>query len=576
MLEGLQSSSPAIVYCVQMWVKHICHTHQLGHALYPVYQLLSDACPPKHSTSSCLEEQEKQEKVEDMQHAKYYYASLEKTTVDKEKAKTENSQIEYPSYLLTQHVDVPRFSYAVSILQSVVLVHPVAIVTALLNINSSRDQHRNTVKTKQSDRAHSSSTTPSSTTAKDTFSSQQSLMEAILCECVSLLLSSYPSWLDVDAADHEKLQEVQTSSTALVVTLLATCITILNKAGDHDQHWFTDDAHSGLPHPPWTIVSTGVSSVVSPSYLSTVLAHCEIQKACLHSLVHLLSPSGDHLNEKQANAAHDKEPDTLEQPSSSAYSLYLQLLRLVYCLLLLDSQCYSEEPVKGLENNTLSLLPNHPTASQPLFQHLVSLALVTPSLPSHQTAFMALFKLSLPLLNHQLHQLAPLVLKQVCKNLSEMIKTGVDDRNRMGGCDNQRLVTHVELLTSIVHHCLLENVNQSSSFLYYQLPDPFSNLPSTDLQFRHDSASSKISSSDKQVSTISWLFGGLFGAVGEKEEEIEEEKEKYVGLGSRAGRRILLMMPIVYRMVSKLWRHCCAGGDVDRPRVYNDALSKVT
>ena len=563
MLEGLQSSSPAVVYCVQTWVKYICHTHQLGHALYPVYQLLADACPPKHSTSAL----EEQEKVEDMQHAKYYYASLKKPCVDKEKSKVDNSKIEYPSYLLTKHVDVPRFSYAISMLHSVILVDPVGIVTALLSTDSTRDtQHRNTLKTKQS---HSSSTTPSSAT-KDTFSSQPSLMEAILCECVSLILSSYPSWLDVDMADHDRLQEVQTSSTALVVTLLSTCINILNKAGDHEGHSLSDEAHSSLPHPPWTVISTNVLPV-SPGYLSTILAHCEIQKACLHSLFHLLSPSDDHQDEKQTS---DRQPDSHRH---SAYSLYLQLLRLVYCLLVLDSFCYCEEPVKeDIDTTTHSLLPNRRTASQPLFHHLVTLALLAPSLPKHQTAFMALINRSLPLLNHQLHQLAPLALKQVCKNLSAMIKKGVDNRMRAGGCDNQRLVTHVQLLTAIVHYCLLENINQSSSFLYYQLPDPFSNLPFPSTQFRHDSALSKISSSDKQVSTISWLFGGLFGAVGDKEEEIEVEKEKYVGLGSRAGRRVLLMMPFVYRMVSKLWRHCCAGvGDSDRTRVYNDPLSKV-
>ena len=576
MLEGLQSPSPSISHSVQCWVNHTCHTHQLNHALLPVYQLLADACPPKHSTQPS---ESGREKVEDQPHAKYYYASLKKKR-EEEGVKEENSHPPslYPSFHLAQLVDVPRLQYALSLLQSALTVAPVSVVTAMSSEYSDREVFKSTEKL--SSVTTSSSSTPSSPVAKAASRKhsrgQRCLLEIVLGECVSLLVSAYPQWLDVGKGDQERLQEVKTAAATLTVMFLSTFIRIQIDAQA------TSTGHSG--HSSFPGQNMESSPLLNPSYIMALLALCEVQKGCLLSLHHLvLSPMHATVKEGETSSSNERRKDTTStsssspspSPSPSSTPLFLQLLRLTYCLFVLDTFCtpdvaMSKEKEKEKDKPHLpspAVISGYPTASQPLFHQVLSSVLVSPSLPTQQTALMAFLRASLPYLRGQLEQLAPLALKHVCKNLSEMVKEKVEDEEVVGGrkvCDGQRLVSHMQTLTAIVHYCLLGNTSAlSAPFPFYQLPDQFWNLPTPVPQYGPESTSPMgASASEKPVSTISWLIKGLFGSGGEREREGEEEEEgvRYTGLGSHAGRRVLLMMPIVYRAVCKLWRHCCRGG----------------
>lgn len=553
MYEGLQSSSPSVVHCVQSWIIHISHAHQLSYALYPVYQLLVDACPPKHGVHE-EGEKERDKEIRRMVHAKYYYESLKQNEM-KGKEKEEQKKSMYPCFLMMQLVDVARFNYAVSILRSVVCVDPVTIVTAMSGDHTLRTQKR-----------HSTSHSVTADFTKHSSSEQQSLLESILGQCVSLLLSLYPAWLDVDKADLNSLMEVKTASAALVATLLSACIEIKSSSpiGSHSPSSGDTDKSS-------ITTASELSFLVSSSHILAMMQHCKIQDGCLMSLFYLISTT---------SCQYTKEDGT--ENGCDVFNLFLQLLRVTYCLFVLESLCSLGTLAKRDKelSPVYACISGCPTVSQPLFHQILSFTLRSP-LHNHHLALLALFRVSLPFIFNEIHQLAPLVLKLVCKNVSVMVKEIEFEGVRRAGNVNQRMVSYIQVLTSIVHYCLLgDKPCLLTPFLYYHPVDPFSTLPAPSL-LSHEPVSSKGPlMSEKPTSTISWLFGGLFGTSGEKEEEVPEERERYVGLGSPAGRRILLTMPIVYRIICKLWRHCCSlsrgeTGESGKVHVINDPLSKV-
>ena len=63
----------------------------------------------------------------------------------------------------------------------------------------------------------------------------------------------------------------------------------------------------------------------------------------------------------------------------------------------------------------------------------------------------------------------------------------------------------------------------------------------------------------KQPSTMSWLFG-VFSTSNQKGMALNDvgAKTPQVGIGSKVGQYILMLLPAVYNVVTEIWRHFCA------------------
>ena len=319
-------------------------------------------------------------------------------------------------------------------------------------------------------------------------------------------------------------------------------------------------------------------------------------------------------------------------------SLLVHLLKLVQSLITLDSQCHvcnklaagssrsaagtpfslpttlasSSSVIAGFKLSDGSELPpvlsGITTASQPFFQTLLLDILSDVTLGRLHTLVLAVFTTVMPnLIGHQVDELAPKILKQLCKNLEQPSRT-VDKlppehktagrkgslRSSFSSREQNDLLRHntisyLESAVTIVLWCLFGEKNggfspcnekgkpllsssfQSDSSLLQHSMNLFWRVTSI---AEREEANLDLTPALKQTSAITWLLGvfsqkgggvtetGGGGGGGERDGSSGGSSTlssgligaSSTGLNSLVGQYIVMLLPAVYKVLTDLWR----------------------
>ena len=556
-LEGLQSQNPHIRQTVKSWLKFVCQKKQLHLALLPVYNLIMEACPAKQDAQLPPPSGSSEE---DPPHLRYW---KKKDTEDPQPEK--KPKLLYPSYYFSQLVDSPRLQYAFSLLQSVIDFDGSCVCMAL--ISPATNPHLPSAEG-ASDFLESAasleivSSKPSIAVAS---AGQHSLLELVLAESVAILLSEYAEQVSLSEVDSVNLLEVKTRAAVLACSVLAAFVQLLSS---HQPPRVEEDEYP--------------SKLENPCFVFSLLTLCEVQKGCLFTLYYhlqmLLGKGAGALSDKKDGAASsslaDMEGSFMMQ---RVEPLLVQLLRMAFVLIVLDPLCatnVSTNHVLSVERSKcdteLSLLPGYGLTSQPLFLHIVSQILSSKVFSPVHSALLYIFRASLPYLQVHLETMASKVVKQICKNssklLNELPAAGRKEHRHpsfTSHVDSEGLVSHMEALVVIVNFCLFGmDVFRDDTLPvpYYRGINFMYDIPTPAVPHRNAGQETPVPADKSASGALSWLFGTMFGS-GAEEAHIQDQLEVvYTGLGSPAGKKILWMLPMVYRTITRLWKQCCSSG----------------
>ena len=579
MLEGLQSKKTAVTHFVQSWVKFATDKSELQSLLQPLVRILLEADTSRNRTSAAV----KRKKEEDT-HAKYYYTP---GTVETEKEESLKDQFSEIALQYTQAFDARRVLYVFSLLQSILAVDTATIVSSLGEVVMTASLNQvGSLAAGGTTEVHSES---------EGARTQRSLLELLLATCVDFLRSEYPDSLEMPLIDcHDNLQ-VKTSAAELLSTILNAFVVILSSP-------FAQTENE---------IGSKLTGVVShPSYVTALVALCDIQTIVLLLSAHVVQCLRDIQGQESAKQEGGESPGvegaTAAQtgvwnclhtensadpspcdPTSVLRSLFVHLLKLLQKLIELDAQCSLSlnptTPVSTIPQPSVSFVrqsskltsqlpriqPSLTTAAQPFFQALLLNVLADPALASLHSALLCMFTTILPNLLNQLDELAPKVLKQICKNLEMVIHlpktagaTTTNPENDKHSTAPQLFsgelaVSYMESLVTIILWCYFgDSQLPCSSELRQHVPSMFwkvNTIPEL------DHSGDPLSPMLKQPSTMSWLFG-VFSNSNSKGVALNDvgAKTPQVGTSSKVGQYVLMLLPAVYNVVTEIWRHFCA------------------
>lgn len=541
MMEGLQSHNPAIKHCTSSWLITTTQQHYLHCILIPLVSLIKGACPTKMQV-----QKEEPEKEVELDAAKYCYSSINKEVEEK----PFNSP--YPSFYFSKLVDTARYNYGLGLFISVILTNPELICTELANSFTTLPDHT---------LEGSSSRRPSEADSPDdtiVVLPMKSLLEIILSDCMELISSDYPHWLNTSNAEQLSLCEVKVASTSLTVLLLASVANLVtgkySRNGD---------------------VSKGVN-IHNPSYVKGLLALCEVQKSTLIALLNLLGPFIESKHTSQQTISNDSSP--------VEYSLIIHLLKCLNYQLIIESVTAVESPLLSASTATeplvLQYVPGNPLSTQPMFYLLVQCVFTQASNIDIQIPFLLLIKSSLSYFKNSLETIAPKVVKLLCRNIFSILKekstiackacSSVNYTCSSCLChiDNELLICYVQTITEIVHYCLLISpFSQSlSQSLHYKILDIFWDIslfkmPDSNLGLQSPQLTPS-TSQERRSFGLSWIFGGLFGSAGNgSNHELDHTlaaastDSHYCGVGTPAGQKVLWLLQYVYNVLTQLWKN---------------------
>lgn len=582
MLEGLQSKKTAITHFVQSWVKFATEKSELQSLLQPLVRILLEADASRNRTSAAA----KRKKEEDTSsaHAKYYYTP---GTVETEKEESLKDQFSEIALQYTQAFDARQVLYAFSLLQSILAVDTATIVSSLGEVvmTASLNQVGSLAAGGTAElRSESEGARP-----------QRSLLELLLATCVDFLRSEYPDSLEMPLIDcHDNLQ-VKTSAAELLNTILNEFVVILSSPFAQTESEIGNKLTGAISH---------------PSYVAALVTLCDIQTVVLLLSAHVVQCLRDIQSQEHAKQEGGGSPGvegaTIAQtgawsclstennadpspcdPTSVLRSLFVHLLKLLQKLIELDAQCSLSlnptTPVSTFPQPSVSFVrqsskltsqlpriqPSLTTAAQPFFQALLLNILADPALASLHSTLLSMFTTILPNLLNQLDELAPKVLKQICKNLEMVVHLPKTAGATTTGPENDKhstapqlfggelAVSYMESLVAIILWCYFgDSQLPCSSELSQHVPSMFWRVNTVS---ELDHSGDPLSPMLKQPSTMSWLFG-VFSNSNPKGVALNDmgAKTPQVGTGSKVGQYVLMLLPAVYNVVTEIWRHFCA------------------
>lgn len=486
---------------------------------------------------------------------------------------------------------------------------------------------------------------------------QKSLLELTLSVCSDLLRSEYHPSLDVSVDDRLENLKVKTSSAYLLSAILNELLKILA-----EQESAGATAGSTARVGVSVVHTPGDFKVFSPYFVSALVALCDLQLVALLLLGKSVewwreaflpsaasSNGGSERRRRKENEmwtmlASECSQSGTEGPYSNhlsiiIHSLYTQMLRVVQCLIALDARfslslpagtqhhhhhhSVSQPPnsdqvsiisgvmVSGitspptstlLSSSLPAILPSCSTASQPFFRDFLLFVLLDSSLSLFHDNLLHMFLGSISnLLRHQLLELAPKVIMQLCQNVEMVVTPPCDKKQHCdmivdtdGSSSNVQLcIVYLNSLLDIILWCLFgktcgadlaaRRTSQSmkSNFsLHYRPSNPLFNIVQL---FPTDNAKGNLSPTLKQTSTMSWLLGvfsssqkgplsgmGVGGGVGGLGEGGGERGSGGSGEGglrslhgvdSLVGQHVLPLLPAVYNTMADVWTKFHSGGD---------------
>ncbi len=597
-LEGLQSTEPAISRCSTTWIKTLSETKQLSAVLLPLYNLIIDATPPKRLPQY---ESPRTPKPYQSRAAQYYFATI----ITEEEEAEEEEGPPYPIFYFSQTVDSPRLRYGLSLFLSLLAIDPVAICVHLAStymapssgysspITTSTETSQSPSTSRKLDAKSLQNSLETSITGrpKRLYSAvAKSLLELILTYCSHILLTDYSTKLDVSNADIMALTNIKITSANLIVNLLACVTTVV----------------SGLTRP----ACTEGSNLINPTYILCLLALCEVQKSVLISLLQLVDIFKNIPSDSTKSQTADSLPNGGERASTKLYSLsnslphlqplFLQLLKALYYGICLESLATNiaespanlkkskKEITQPEEGKGLVYVPGMSLVLQPVFFHILNSVLSRSHLVLQQTYLLSIVCHAMVHFRESLEIIAPKILKQVYRNLKELLtekdharnpktrsnssesiktdSTGNDSSwktNERLACQCDELIAvYMCTISNVIHYSLLHKPpqpNSKESLLHFKLVDTFWNLPSLSVPKNEASLNESLSSSsgiqEKSGFSFGWLFGGVFNNTSEVEPDKPVEKgPQYCGVYAPVGQKVLWQLQHVYGVVVRVWR----------------------
>ena len=624
MLEGLKSEDVAVKHFVQSWVRFtVTKKTGLQQVLQPLVKMLLDASSLRRQYTRPIpgyRELSAKDAEKDPAYAKYYYASLGIADPFAALKKDQYSDI---LLLYNQVFDASQVLYALSLLQSTIAVDPLSIITcmgvtvvdtttyvrsSLQHGSSNKQTHFLPIFKKKADSHKDGPTDCHSTVTAPPLVIRKSILELLVSSCVDFLRSEYPESLEASLDDHLQNVRVKLASADVLNIILCTFAKILSRTHKEPSldHVNESEADSSL--------AGGAGVVNAASFVTALMALCDVQKITLLQLAHIVQVLRSLVNGTSKNvwvefsrfvAAND-----LNSPSTLLQSLFVHLLKLTQSLITLDTQCSTVNPstttpisastslpaagdTTALKDSSLPpVLSNLSTASQPFFHAFVSEVLADSSLSHLHEHLLSMFVNTMAnLLGHQLDELAPKILKQICNNLEKSLQSGKSGSRIFESVTSSRLhdkisgnqkvdvssqdssflgklaVLYLEIVVSIIHWCLFGDLHLSHTH-----PDDHtrSKLHHHSLNLfwegirvaQVENSDSALSPTSKQPSTIAWLFGVFSTAAQKGEVSGESGSSTYqpsasrprVGVNSRAAQYIAMLLPAVYNAITELWR----------------------
>lgn len=582
MVEGLRSTDAAILSVTRSWVKTALSgkskDDSLVRLLQPALKILlkpDSQRKPVNKKPMVRITLSQEDAEKDMKYAQYYFQSL-----GIENPYSPSVKVQFSELLLCyrQLIDASQLLYALSLVESVVAVDPtmfvlvsgnimvdVSMVAGYGGLDFSIDHpHRvarecGTGVDKPKD-SLSGSSTEGAKSLSPSHAMHKSLLELLLSVCVDLLRSEYHATLTVSTEDVLEGLKVKVASASLLSTLLEELLNVL-----------AEKKKEGLGvAKPEAAATTGGSGmewkVLSPSFVSALIALCDIQLVGLLLLgksvqwweeAFCSSQSVNSQNEAvgiswaslaaELSSHNSCPPSYGNSLSVLLHSLNAQMLRVVQCLIVLDTQLslsYGGEPnhhghmqphvlpankTEGITTTSgvqlisspsdsdisrpISLpavLPGSLTASQPYFREFLLHVLRCPSLSSFHGHFLHMFSATISnLLHQQVLELAPNLVKQLCENIEYVVrhKSAPTEKDLSKG---HFCVTYLKSVLDVVRWSMFGMIEESNSTgkRSYTLRSRLQNSMYGIVQvIQAGTPKQNFSPTLKQTSAMSWLLG---------------------------------------------------------------------
>ena len=460
----------------------------------------------------------------------------------------------------TQVMDTDQVLYALSLLQAVLYVNPAAIIGNLVC---------------------STTYDISYSTSSDQSIGQKSLLEVILLSLTAFVRSEYPPSLDVSTSDE--IHNLRVKSTAVEMTSFILLQFSLILASSTDTYTASTTSNS---------ISASSNVVHNPSYVSALITLCDVQNVLLLTLsqiVHLLRTSSDVSNNEddrtngEAAIVNGNRVSMVTGSKSerggvdqvSLRVLFIHILRCLHNLISLETQCIPSSPAAMTPNArhikrslssaaTNCIQPGLKTAAQPFLEALIIDILANRSLTDLHTPLLHMFSAILPSIPGQLEDLAPKVLRQLCRNLETSVQTEkikmerVSSREGLDSCSSSAADGGLMVVSNV--HAL---VNIILYFLFGEFPTRGVTLKHNSLNRFWDAnclgnadySEEATSPTSKQPSTMSWLFGVFVNAAQNKaaSSPVGAKSPKLGQSHIKVGHSILLLLPAVYNALTEVW-----------------------
>ncbi|XP_059082535.1 protein dopey-1-like isoform X2 [Tigriopus californicus] len=244
------------------------------------------------------------------------------------------------------------------------------------------------------------------------------------------------------------------------------------------------------------------------TYISDLFGRCKVQKVVLHSLLAGINDMRDNprrpeeeetlaftedilkFNEIYSTAQGSNNGVTSDRISNYSEAFQVQVLRLLLSLIMLEQAIGHQNkdkirgtavlgndldasgrstPVHGASSNPILRYHNdHVIPDQPMFLFSIVSALRQEKMRHLHSHWTSLVTSCLPFLGKSLSQNVLEVTAQLCRNLEQLSHFYKCDKNSslknsLGQIPADYIVTQLEALTMIYHHCLLDSSSQIST-----------------------------------------------------------------------------------------------------------------
>ncbi len=550
MLEGLKSDSPLMRQFVQSWVTFaLSRDGDLQALIQPLVKILASPSPLRQPVLDRESEKyrmgmelSRDDAERDQAYAKYYYDSLGiPDPMDFAKSGQHCDILCHYS----QVIDTRQLLYALSLLRSTVEVDPPSIIG-----------HMGKALVKTTSYTLGGKVGLGEDSLKEEGVSRKTLLEVVITLCVDLMRSEYPPALETSLSHHLENLSVRMSSVELLCTMTGHLARLSAKTQG---------------------VEAETNSSLSSSFVSALVTLCDVQKSALLVLGLVVKDLRVFVKKEENHIWLTllKTEHTLHNLEFTLHSFFTQLFLLVYALVALDTQCHSKQSVSvatpttdpsssGLRTSANEwlppVLPSLSTASQPFFLSLI-LDVLSDSLLTHlHPSLLQLITALLPnLLEHQLAELATKLLKQICSNLEKLstITKGKQTNGRL-------TIIYLDSLCSMISWCLYGETGSS-------LDKGRPNQRTLNPYWRHIQVADsmehcdRLSPTSRTPSTMAWFFS-VFSTSSQMSKSVSGTEgedgrpsglsQSRVGLNSRAGQHMLMLLPAVYNAVAEVWKGC--------------------